>query len=58
MVMTGYAYWDSTTVAELKHYAQDRGASEEEITSITDATGEVKFKAKGVKIVIPASNEE
>ncbi|HAK70124.1 MAG TPA: hypothetical protein DHU80_03550 [Cryomorphaceae bacterium] len=58
MVMTGYAYWDSTTVAELKHYAQDIGASEEEIASIIDATGEVKFKAKGVKVVIPASNEE
>ena len=58
MVMTGYAYWDSTTVAELKHYAEDRGASEEEIASITAAKGEVKFKAKGVKIAIPTSNEE
>ena len=58
MVMTGYAYWDSTTVAELKHYAEDRGASEEEIASIMNPTGEVKFKAKGVKIAISTSNEE
>ena len=54
MVMTGYAYWDSTSVAELKHYAEDRGASEEEIAAITEPTGEVKFKATGVKILIPS----
>jgi hypothetical protein len=57
MVMTGYAYWDSTTVAELRHYAEDRGASEEEIAAITEPTGEVKFKATGVKIAVPASDE-
>lgn len=54
MVMTGYAYWDSTSVAELQHYAEDRGASEEEIAAITEPTGEVKFKATGVKILIPS----
>ena len=54
MVMTGFAYWDSTSVAELQHYAEDRGASEEEITAITEPTGEVKFKATGVKILIPS----
>jgi hypothetical protein len=52
MVMTGFAYWDSTSVAELQHYAEDRGASEEEIAAITEPTGEVKFKATGVKILI------
>jgi hypothetical protein len=57
MVMTGYAYWDSTSVAELRHYAEDRGASEEEIAAITEPTGEVKFKATGVKIAVPASDE-
>ena len=54
MVMTGFAYWDSTSVAELQHYAEDRGASEEEIAAITEPTGEVKFKAMGVKILIPS----
>lgn len=54
MVMTGFAYWDSTSVAELQHYAEDRGASEEEIAAITESTGEVKFKATGVKILIPS----
>jgi len=58
MVMTGYAYWDSTSVAQLKHYAQDRGASEEEIAAITEPVGEVKFKATGVKIEIPADVQE
>ena len=57
MVMTGYAYWDSTTVAELSHYAEDRGASEEEIAAITVPTGDVKFKATGVKIAISTSDE-
>ena len=54
MVMTGFAYWDSTSVAELKHYAEDRGASEEEIAAITAPVGEVKFKATGVKILVPS----
>lgn len=54
MVMTGFAYWDSTTVAELKHYAEDRGATQEEIAAITSPVGEVKFKATGVKILVPS----
>lgn len=58
MIMTGFAYWDSTTVAQLRHYAQDRGASEQEIAAITEPVGEIKFKAKGVKIVIPTPDEE
>jgi len=58
MVMTGYAYWDSTSVAQLQHYAQDRGASEEEIAAITEPVGEVKFKATGVKIEIPTDVQE
>jgi hypothetical protein len=53
MIMSGYAYWDSTSVAQLRHYAEDRGASEEEIAAITEPVGEVMFKAKGVKIVLP-----
>ena len=33
---------------------EDRGASEEEIAAITEPMGEVKFKATGVKILIPS----
>lgn len=58
MVMYGYAYWDSTSVAQLRHYAEDEGASEEEIAAITEPIGQVKFKAKGVKIVVPTAHEE
>lgn len=54
MVMTGFAYWDSTSVAQLRHYAEDRGATEEEIAAITEPVGEVKFKATGVKILVPS----
>ena len=57
MVMTGYAYWDSTSVAELRHYAQDRGATQEEIAAINEPIGEVKFKATGVKIAVSSSDE-
>lgn len=52
--MTGFAYWDSTSVAQLRHYAEDRGATEEEIAAITEPVGEVKFKATGVKILVPS----
>ena len=56
MIMSGYAYWDSTSVDQLRHYAEDRGASEDEIAAITAPVGEVMFKAKGVKILL--SNAE
>jgi hypothetical protein len=54
MVMYGYIYWDTTTVAQLRHYAEDRGASQEEIDAITEPVAEYMFKAKGVKIERPA----
>jgi len=53
MVMYGYIYWDTTTVAQLRHYAEDRGASQEEIDAITEPVAEYMFKAKGVKIERP-----
>ena len=55
MIMSGYAYWDSTSVDQLRHYAQDRGANEEEIAAISEPVGEVMFKAKGVKIILPSA---
>lgn len=58
MVMTGYAFWDTTSVAQLRHYAEDRGATEEEIAAITEPKAEMRFKAKGVKIIIPEGSME
>jgi hypothetical protein len=55
MIMHGYIYWDTTTVAQLKHYAEDRGASQEEIDAITAPEVDYMFKAKGVKIIVPAA---
>ena len=57
MVMHGYGYFDTTSVAQLHHYAQDRGASEEEIAAITEPKVELLFKATGVKIVLPEGQE-
>lgn len=58
MIMHGFAYVDITTVDQLRHYAEDRGASEEEIAAITEPVEEIMFKAKGVKIAVPTANEE
>jgi hypothetical protein len=58
MVMHGYIYWDTTSVAQLKHYAEDRGASQEEIDAITEPEVDYMFKAKGVKIIVPSEVTE
>ncbi len=51
VVVEGKAYKELTTVDELKHYAEDEGASQEEIDAITEPKEEYKFMANGVKIV-------
>lgn len=40
-----------TSVAELKHLAEDAGKSAEEIARITEAKKEVSFEATGVRVV-------
>jgi ABC-type phosphate/phosphonate transport system substrate-binding protein len=51
VVMEGKAYKEITTVDELRHYAEDEGASEAEIAAITEPKEEYKFMATGVKII-------
>jgi hypothetical protein len=51
VIMEGKAYTDTTSVAELKHFAEDAKKSEEEIAAITEPSVEKKFMATGVIIV-------
>ncbi len=50
-VVDGYAYTQTTDVAELKHLAEDAGKSKEEIASITEPKKELRFMASGVVFV-------
>lgn len=49
-IVDGIAYYQVTTVEELKHYAEDAGKSEDEIAAITEPRRELVFEAKGVVI--------
>lgn len=46
----GVASWDTTSVAQLQHYAEDAGKSAEEIAKITQPEIEIVFLAEGVLI--------
>ncbi|WP_053992162.1 DUF4920 domain-containing protein [Mangrovimonas sp. TPBH4] len=48
VIVNGMAYVSETSVAELRHYAQDAGQSEEEIAKITDPERTYTFMADGV----------
>lgn len=48
VIVKGVAYKAETSLAELKHYAQDAGKSEEEIAAITQPKVEYNFLADGV----------
>ena len=47
-VVEGKAFVEETSVAELKHYAEDEGKSADEIAKITEPKTEYKFLAHGV----------
>ena len=49
-VMQGYATKEVTSVAELRHYAEDAGKSKEEIAKITEPETNLMFLADGVLI--------
>jgi hypothetical protein len=49
-VMQGYATKEVTSVAELRHYAEDAGKSKEEIEKITEPREDLFFLADGVLI--------
>jgi hypothetical protein len=48
VIMQGEAYYEVTTVEELKHYAEDEGLPVDAISKITQAKKELKFLATGV----------
>ena len=48
VVVNGKAYMNTTSVEELKHYAEDGGKSEEEIAMIKEPKKELAFEADGV----------
>lgn len=50
VIFEGIAYKDTTTVEDLRHYAEDAGKSEEEIAAITEAEFNTAFLADGVLI--------
>jgi hypothetical protein len=49
-VVEGKAFVEETSVADLKHYAEDEGKSADEIAKITEPKTEYKFLAHGVLI--------
>lgn len=50
IVIKGAAALDTTTVEELRHYAEDAGKSEEEIAAINEPEIGYKFLASGVAV--------
>lgn len=54
VIMDGYAFIETTSVDELKHYAEDEGRSKEEIEGITEPEQQYKFMASGV-LLMPAN---
>ena len=50
VIMEGNAYKETTSIDELRHYAEDAGKSEAEIAKITEPKVELKFEATGVII--------
>lgn len=49
-IVEGWAFKDTTSVEDLKHYAEDAGKSEEEIAAITEPEVSLAFMANGVII--------
>lgn len=50
VIAEGTVYMDTTSVADLQHYAQDAGKSEDEIAMITEPEVSMTFVADGVII--------
>lgn len=49
-IVEGRAFLDTTSVADLRHYAEDAGATAEEIAKITEPKVEIAFEAESVMI--------
>lgn len=46
----GFAYMDTISVDQLRHFAEDAGQSEEEILKITEPEFELNFEADGITL--------
>ncbi len=51
VVVDGFAYVETTSVADLQHYAQDAGKSKAEIEKINQPKRELLFEAAGVLVL-------
>jgi len=51
VIMQGKAYKETTSVDELRHYAEDEGLSQAEIDKIIEPEEELKFMANGVLLL-------
>ena len=51
VVLEGKAYTKITSVAELKHYAEDAKKPQKEIDAITQPKSEIRFMADGIVVV-------
>jgi hypothetical protein len=51
VVLEGDAFVKTTSVEELKHYAEDAKKSKEEIEAIKEPKKEIRFIAKGIRVV-------
>lgn len=51
IILDGEAKIKTTSVEELKHYAEDAKKSKEEIAAITKPEKEIRFTAKGIMVV-------
>lgn len=57
-IIDGYAYIETMSVDDLKHYAEDEGKSAEEIEAITEPETNLSFVADGVIVKDYAVAEE
>ena len=51
VVLDGYAYNSTTSVAQLRHYAEDAGKSKAEIEKITEPEVDLDFEARSVIVM-------
>jgi hypothetical protein len=51
VIMVGNAFKETTSIEELRHFAEDEGKSKEEIAKINKPKEEMKFMANGVLIM-------
>jgi len=51
VILDGFAYADTTSVEDQRHYAEDAGKSAAEIAKITTPKKQLAFEAKGVVVM-------